>query len=108
MLLLGVILPETLFPFLVQSGASFGNGLGRLIGSPAFPVTPTFPLLGPLGAIPLPSKWIIRFGEPLAMERFTSDAARDELLISRLNEELRSRIQSMLNEGVRSRPSVWE
>src|SRR3954463_12538923 len=36
--------------------------VARLIGAPYVPITPTFPLLGPLGLIPLPSKWIIEFG----------------------------------------------
>ena len=40
--------------------------LARLLGLPYLPVTPTFPLLGPLGLVPLPSKWIIEFGEPIA------------------------------------------
>ena len=32
---------------------------------PYFPLTPTFPWLGPLGLVPLPSKWYIEFGEPI-------------------------------------------
>ena len=43
--------------------------LARLLGLPYLPVTPTFPLLGPLGAVPLPSKWIIEFGEPIETRR---------------------------------------
>src|SRR5262249_54995872 len=39
--------------------------LARLLGLPYFPITPTFPLLGPLGLVPLPSKWIIQFGPPV-------------------------------------------
>ena len=39
--------------------------VARLIGAPFFPVTPTFPLLGPLGIVPLPSKWRIEFLEPI-------------------------------------------
>src|SRR5829696_2090725 len=39
--------------------------LARLIGAPYFPLTPTFPWLGPLGMVPLPSKWLIEFGEPI-------------------------------------------
>ncbi|MFG2463853.1 lysophospholipid acyltransferase family protein, partial [Streptomyces canus] len=31
--------------------------LARLLGFPYFPLTPTFPWLGPLGAVPLPTKW---------------------------------------------------
>ena len=41
------------------------DGLARLLGVPYVPMTPTFPWLGPLGLIPLPSKWIIEFGEPI-------------------------------------------
>ena len=39
--------------------------LARLLGLPYLPITPTFPLLGPLGLVPLPSKWLIAFGEPI-------------------------------------------
>ena len=50
--------------------------LARLLGLPYFPVTPTFPLLGPLGMIPLPSKWIIEFGEPIATDELRPVARR--------------------------------
>jgi 1-acyl-sn-glycerol-3-phosphate acyltransferase len=39
--------------------------LARLLGLPYLPVTPTFPWLGLLGLVPLPSKWIIEFGAPI-------------------------------------------
>ena len=39
--------------------------VARLLGAPYAPITPTWPLLGPLGLIPLPSKWIIEFGSPV-------------------------------------------
>ncbi len=35
--------------------------LGRPLGLPYFPITPTFPWLGPLGLVPLPTKWSIDF-----------------------------------------------
>jgi 1-acyl-sn-glycerol-3-phosphate acyltransferase len=50
--------------------------LARLLGLPYFPITPTFPLLGPLGAVPLPSKWIIEFGEPIETADLGGAAAR--------------------------------
>jgi hypothetical protein len=78
-----------------------------LLGIPSLPVTPTFPFLGPLGLVPLPSKWVIRIGEPLAMDRLAPDAARDELLVSRLTNELRVAISRLVEEGLRSRPGVW-
>ncbi|HVL32380.1 MAG TPA: 1-acyl-sn-glycerol-3-phosphate acyltransferase, partial [Actinomycetota bacterium] len=55
--------------------------LARLLGFPYFPITPTFPLLGPLGAVPLPSKWVIEYGEPIATAHFTPDAALDPMFV---------------------------
>lgn len=81
--------------------------VARLAGLPFVPVTPTFPALGPVGFVPLPSKWSIRFGEPIALEHLGPEAASDELLVSRLNEELRGQIQSLVDEGVKERGSVW-
>ncbi len=71
------------------------------------PVTPTFPWLGPLGALPLPAQWVLRFGEPISYADLGRDAARDALLVSRLTEELRARIQSLVDAGLRARESVW-
>ena len=79
----------------------------RALGLPFLPVTPTFPLLGPLGVLPLPSKWLIRIGKPLALEHLEPDAASDELLVSRLTEELRSQIQSLVEIGLSDRESTW-
>jgi hypothetical protein len=70
-------------------------------------VTPTFPLLGPLGLVPLPSRWQIRFGAPLDLGAPGPDAADDELLVARLTEDLRERMQAMLSEGLRERASIW-
>ncbi|HVP31467.1 MAG TPA: lysophospholipid acyltransferase family protein [Myxococcota bacterium] len=81
--------------------------MARLVGLPFLPVTPTFPWLGPLGLLPLPSKWVIRFGEPIPLQELAPEAAEDELLVSRLTEELRQRIQAMVDQGVRSRGSPW-
>lgn len=77
--------------------------LARFIGAAFVPVTPTFPWLGPLGLVPLPSKWSIRFGEPAPLEELGTAAASDDLLVSRLTEDLRRRIQTMLDELLRSR-----
>jgi 1-acyl-sn-glycerol-3-phosphate acyltransferase len=77
------------------------------IGVPFVPVTPTFPLLGPLGALPLPSKWVVRIGTPLRLDRLGPDDVHDELLLSRLTEELRGEIQALIDAGLRERESVW-
>ena len=81
--------------------------LARVVGLPFVPVTPTFPALGPLGLVPLPSKWSIRFGEALALDHLGNEAADDELLVSRLTEELRAQIQAMVEQTLHERPSVW-
>ncbi len=79
----------------------------RAMGLPFLPVTPTFPWLGPLGFLPLPTKWVIRIGEPLALGHLAPDASADELLISRLTEDLRIQIQKLVDVGLAERESVW-
>ena len=81
--------------------------LARSIGVSFIPVTPTFPLLGPLGLLPLPSKWSIRFGAPIETRHLGARSARDELLVSRMTEELRSGIQRMVDADLHARPGVW-
>jgi 1-acyl-sn-glycerol-3-phosphate acyltransferase len=70
--------------------------LARALGFPYFPITPTFPLLGPLGALPLPAKWIIEFGEPLQMDEYPEDAHEDAMLVFDLSDTIRDTIQQML------------
>ena len=74
---------------------------------PFIPITPTFPLLGPLGALPLPAKWMIRIGAPVELSQLGPDAARDELLLSRLTEDLRAGIQALVDAGLKDREGVW-
>jgi 1-acyl-sn-glycerol-3-phosphate acyltransferase len=79
----------------------------RFVGLPFLPVTPTFPWLGPLGMLPLPSKWSMRFGAPIETSGFGPNAVDDDLLAWRLTEELRARIQQMAAADVAVRASVW-
>jgi 1-acyl-sn-glycerol-3-phosphate acyltransferase len=81
--------------------------LASLMGLPYIPVTPTFPLLGPLGLVPAPSRWTIKFGEPVSLDGYGPQAAEDHVLVGRLSERVRSSIQAMLDNGVRERKSVW-
>jgi 1-acyl-sn-glycerol-3-phosphate acyltransferase len=86
-----IIGAEEIFPLI-------GNikPLARLIGAPYFPVTPLFPLLGPFGLIPLPSKWYIEFGEPIKTEHYGSGAADDPMLVFNLADQVRETIQHTL------------
>jgi 1-acyl-sn-glycerol-3-phosphate acyltransferase len=70
--------------------------LARAIGAPFFPVTPTFPWLGPLGAVPLPSKWRIEFCDPIDTASYGPGAAGDRALVLELAERVRDTVQQAL------------
>ncbi|HEY2723403.1 MAG TPA: lysophospholipid acyltransferase family protein [Pseudonocardiaceae bacterium] len=82
---------EEIFPMIADI-----KPLARLLGFPYFPVTPFFPLLGPLGAIPLPSKWYIEFGEPIYTDGYEPGAAEDPMLVFNLTDQVRETIQQTL------------
>ncbi|HEY7593793.1 MAG TPA: lysophospholipid acyltransferase family protein [Actinophytocola sp.] len=81
--------------------------LARLLGLPYFPVTPLFPVLGPLGAIPLPTKWTIDFGEPIRTDRAAPDADQDHGFVLEIADHVRETIQANLNRMVAARDSVF-
>jgi 1-acyl-sn-glycerol-3-phosphate acyltransferase len=81
--------------------------VAHAVGLPFVPVTPTFPWLGPLGLVPLPSKWSISFGAPIETAHLEPDAAEDEVLVWRMTGELRTAIQTMLDAGVHRRAGVF-
>lgn len=83
------------------------KAIARLFGLPYFPVTPFFPLLGPLGAIPLPSKWHIEFGEPVRTDEYAADAADDPMLVFNLTDQVRETIQQTLYRRLAQRGSVF-
>ena len=81
--------------------------LARLLGLPYVPVTPTFPWLGPLGLIPLPSKWIIEFGEPIQTDSYGLGAADDPMLVFNLTDQIRETIQHALYRLLMARRSIF-
>ncbi|WP_444971033.1 lysophospholipid acyltransferase family protein [Streptomyces sp. SAI-25] len=81
--------------------------LARLLGFPYFPITPTFPWLGPLGAVPLPTKWTIQFGEPIPTEAYPPEAAEDPMLMFNLTDQVREQIQHTLYKLLVQRRSVF-
>jgi hypothetical protein len=74
---------------------------------PVHPVTPFFPLLGPLGLIPLPSKWLIEFGEPIRTDEFPEGAADDPMLVFNVTDQVRETIQQTLYALLMQRRSVF-
>ncbi len=81
--------------------------LARLLGVPYIPITPFFPLLGPLGLVPLPSKWIIEFGEPIRTDSYDSGAADDPMLVFNVTDQVRESIQQTLYSLLMRRKSVF-
>jgi 1-acyl-sn-glycerol-3-phosphate acyltransferase len=79
----------------------------RLLGLPYFPITPTFPLLGPLGLVPLPSKWLIAFGEPIDTSGYGPAAAEDPMLVFNLTDQVRETIQHAIYQLLLQRTSVF-
>jgi 1-acyl-sn-glycerol-3-phosphate acyltransferase len=80
------------------------RGLGRLLGLPAFPVTLTWPWLGPLGMIPLPVKYHIHFGEPM---RFDGNPNDEDDVIADKVERVKERIAEMIAQGLAARRSLF-
>jgi 1-acyl-sn-glycerol-3-phosphate acyltransferase len=81
--------------------------LARLLGVPYIPITPFFPLLGPLGLVPLPSKWIIEFGEPIRTDSYDPGAADDPMLVFNVTDQVRETIQQTLYALLMRRKSVF-
>jgi 1-acyl-sn-glycerol-3-phosphate acyltransferase len=92
---------EEIYPILADL-----KPLARLLGVPYFPITPTFPLLGPLGLIPLPSKWLIRFCPPIPTAHLT-EYADDPLVVYNLADQVRETIQASLHELLQQRPDPF-
>lgn len=81
--------------------------VARVLGLPFAPVTPTWPLLGPLGMVPLPTKWTIAFGEPIDTSQFGPHAADDPMLVLDLTDQVRETIQQQLFTLLARRRSVF-
>ncbi len=92
---------EEIYPMLADI-----KPLARLLKLPYFPVTPTFPWLGPLGMVPLPSKWLIEFCPPIPTAHLT-DSADDPLVVFNLADQVRETIQQTLHQLLERRPDPF-
>jgi 1-acyl-sn-glycerol-3-phosphate acyltransferase len=93
---------EEIYPMIGNS-----EPLARALRLPYFPLTPLFPWLGPLGAVPLPSRWIIEFCEPLITAAADAEVADpdepDDTAVAKLADEVRDIIQDRLDVLVAER-----
>lgn len=80
------------------------ESVGRIFGMPAFPITLTWPWLGPLGMIPLPARYYIHFGEPM---RFSGDVSDDDEVIEAKVDEVKQTLQAMIRQGLAERSSIF-
>lgn len=81
--------------------------IARRLGLPYLPITPFFPWLGPLGMVPLPSKWIIAFGEPIPTAQHGPEASEDTQLVLEITEEVRRAVQRLLLENLAKRRNAF-
>ena len=93
---------EEIYPMLADL-----KPIARILGIPYLPVTPTFPWLGPLGLIPLPSKWHIHFGRPIETGGYDEASADDPMVVFDLTDHVREEIQQTLFRMLSRRGSVY-
>jgi 1-acyl-sn-glycerol-3-phosphate acyltransferase len=80
------------------------KAVGRLFGAPGVPITPTFPFLGPLGMLPLPSRYHIHFGKPM---EFEGDPNDEDAVVGEKVKRVQRTIQRMLRDGIKARKHVF-
>jgi len=93
---------EEIYPLI-----SHARPLARMLKLPYVPVTPFFPWLGPLGMLPLPTKWTIEFRPPIATDGHGEEAWQDSLLVFELTDRVRDEIQGTLTRSLASRRSLF-
>lgn len=77
------------------------TSLAEPLGLPYIPITPTFPWLGPLGLLPVPTKWTIQIGPPIA-----PPAPGDAQETTRVAEAVRTGIDGMIADLLVQRRSI--
>jgi 1-acyl-sn-glycerol-3-phosphate acyltransferase len=97
-----VVGSEEIYPKLGESRV-----LARATGAPFVPLTPTFPWLGALGLVPLPSKWRIEFCAPLDLSDHPPEAAEDRRVVFDVSERVRETVQAKLYENLVKRGSTF-
>lgn len=97
-----VVGSEEIYPLLSNAPT-----LAKALGFPYFPVTPLFPWFGVLGMVPLPSKWIIEFGEAITTDELGAGAADDPMTVFQITDQVRITIQNRLHALLAERTSAF-
>ena len=77
--------------------------LAKALRLPYFPVTTTFPWLGPLGLLPRPSRYFIHYGPPLEID---PDALRSIEIRRREVERVRDAVAEQIRLGQAARRAM--
>ena len=93
---------EEIYPLIARAPA-----VARALGVPYFPITPLFPWFGVLGMIPLPSKWIIQFGDAITTDELGPGAADDPMIVFNITDQVRETIQQTLYRLLMQRRSAF-
>ncbi|MDP8254475.1 MAG: lysophospholipid acyltransferase family protein [Candidatus Alcyoniella australis] len=97
-----VVGAEEIYPIVARP-----DRISRRLGLSLPPATLTFPWLGPLGLVPLPSKWYIDFGKPIDVAQLGVRSEHDDIAINSVKEQVRARIQWQIIERLKRRESIW-
>ncbi|MCZ7581926.1 MAG: 1-acyl-sn-glycerol-3-phosphate acyltransferase [Deltaproteobacteria bacterium] len=82
--------------------------IARLFNFPYFPITPFFPLLGPIGMLPMPVQYHIYYGKPLHFyEEYSAETINEPEKVRMLAHQVQMTIQDMLIAGLDQRQSVF-
>lgn len=76
----------------------------RLLGMPYLPITPTFPLTGPFGLIPYPTKYRLHFGRPVL---YQGDPNDEDEVVEEMVEDVKFRLQALIDDGLRQRRHIF-
>jgi 1-acyl-sn-glycerol-3-phosphate acyltransferase len=97
-----VVGSEEIYPMIADAAP-----VAKFFGLPYFPITPTWPWLGILGMIPLPSKWRIQFHPAVHTELFHAESADDQHLVMTVADEVRNTIQKGIYDNLKLRRGVF-
>jgi hypothetical protein len=81
--------------------------MSKVTGMPYFPISPTFPWMGLLGFVPLPTKWYIDIGEPIPTDQYPEKSEQNLMLVSQLTDQVRNIVQKMIIQRLSQRRSIF-
>lgn len=80
------------------------RSVGKAFGAPALPVTPFFPWLGPLGLLPMPTRYHIHFGEPMWFE---GEGDEEDHVVAERIEWVKDAIRALVDQGLQERAGIF-